>query len=135
MSAILIIEDEHALGTALSFAARRAGHIPTLVASGQAGLDAIKRETFAAIVLDIGLPDMSGLAVLEKLRAQKNATPVLVITAHATLDHAINAQKLGATDYLTKPLDLRHFETALAALITPSVPVEAIAAAPPTISC
>jgi DNA-binding NtrC family response regulator len=132
MPAILIIEDEHALGTALSFAARRAGHIPTLVASGQAGLESLKRETFAAIVLDIGLPDMSGLAVLEKLRAQKNATPVLVITAHATLDHAINAQKLGATDYLTKPLDLRQFETALAALITPSVPVEAIAAAPPT---
>lgn len=118
---ILIIEDEHALGTALSFAVRRAGHLPTLVASGTAGLDAWKRGEFHAVVLDIGLPDMSGLAVLEKLRAKDAALPVLVITAHATLDHAISAQKLGATQYLPKPLDLRQFEQALASLLARGV--------------
>ncbi len=124
---ILIIEDEHALGTALSFVIRRIGHLPTLVASGAAGLEAMKREAFAAIVLDIGLPDMSGLQVLEKLRARKVTLPVLVITAHATLDHAINAQKLGATEYLTKPLDLRQFEQTITALLAKALPPE-----PPT---
>jgi len=129
MPSILIIEDEHALGTALSFAVRRAGHLPTLAASGIGGLDAMKRENFAAVVLDIGLPDMSGLQVLERLRKQQPNLPVLIITAHATLDHAITAQKLGATDYLTKPLDLRQFETTLGALITPLVPAAEVAPA------
>lgn len=118
---ILIIEDEHALGTALSFLVRRMGHLPTLVASGAAGLAAFEKGGFAAVVLDIGLPDMSGLEVLERLRRNGSDVPILVITAHATLDHAIHARKSGATDYLTKPLDLQHFEQTLGAMLSPGV--------------
>jgi DNA-binding NtrC family response regulator len=118
---ILIIEDEHALGTALSFLVRRMGHLPTLVASGAAGLAELDRVRFAAVVLDIGLPDMSGLTVLERIRQDGVSVPVLVITAHATLDHAIHAQKSGATGYLTKPLDLRQFEQTLGAMLAPGV--------------
>jgi DNA-binding NtrC family response regulator len=121
---ILIIEDEHALGTALSFLVRRMGHLPTLAASGTAGLDAIEKTSFAAVVLDIGLPDMSGLEVLERLRQGGNSVPVLVITAHATLDHAIHSQKSGATGYLTKPLDLPQFEQTLGAMLAPGLPVD-----------
>ena len=131
---ILLIEDEHALGTALSFAVRRSGHLPTLVASGAAGLAAMGKEKFAAVVLDIGLPDMSGLAVLEKLRKQDASLPVLMITAHATLEHAITAQKLGATEYLTKPLDLRQFEFALSALLSKGLPLAEVAAPVPSTS-
>jgi DNA-binding NtrC family response regulator len=120
---ILIIEDEHALGTALSFLVRRMGHLPTLAASGAAGLAAFDQADFAAVVLDIGLPDMSGLQVLERLRQGGHAVPVLVITAHATLDHAIHSQKSGATGYLTKPLDLRQFEQTLGALLAPGLPL------------
>ena len=122
-ASILIIEDEHALGAALSLAVRRMGHLPTLVASGGAGLKAVRRERFDALVLDIGLPDMSGLEVLEQLRARGSDLPVLVVTAHATLDHAIASQKLGATDYLMKPLDLRRFENSISALVTRGVVV------------
>ncbi len=125
MSAILIIEDDYALGTALALAVRRTGHLPTLLASGTAGLEAMKRETFAALVLDIGLPDMSGLRVLETVRAKSPALPVLVVTAHATLDHAISAQKLGATEYLAKPLDLKQFDQTLRALVAKTLPVDA----------
>lgn len=119
---ILLIEDEHALGTALSILVRRMGHLPTLVASGAAGLAELERTKFAAVVLDIGLPDISGLKVLERIRRGGPNPPVLVITAHATLDHAIHAQKSGATGYLTKPLDLRHFEQTLGAMLAPVVP-------------
>jgi DNA-binding NtrC family response regulator len=119
---ILIIEDEHALGTALSFLVRRMGHLPTLVASGAGGLAAFEQGVFAAVVLDIGLPDVSGLKVLEILRQAGHTVPVLVITAHATLDHAIHSQKSGATGYVTKPLDLRHFEQTLGALLAPGRP-------------
>ncbi len=120
---ILIIEDEHALGTALSFLVRRMGHLPTLVASGAAGLAALAGDVYAVVVLDIGLPDMSGLKVLEKLRQVGDGVPVLVITAHATLDHAIHAQKSGATAYLTKPLDLRRFEQTLSAMLASGLPL------------
>jgi DNA-binding NtrC family response regulator len=114
---ILIIEDEHALGTALSFLVRRMGHLPTLAATATAGLNAMTGSEFAAVVLDIGLPDMSGLEFLKVIRKSHASLPVLVITAHATLEHAIDSQKSGATAYLTKPLDLRHFEQTLAALL------------------
>jgi DNA-binding NtrC family response regulator len=114
---ILIIEDEHALGSALSIIVRRMGHLPELAATATAGLKMLAEAEIAALVLDIGLPDMSGLEVLRRLRDRGQAPPVLVITAHATLDHAIDAQKSGATAYLTKPLDLRSFELTLAALL------------------
>jgi DNA-binding NtrC family response regulator len=117
MGSILIVEDEHALGTALELATRRAGHQAAKVASGAAALKALTITLPSAVVLDIGLPDMSGLEVLQRLREKHPALPVLVITAHGTLDHAIRAQQLGATDYLTKPLDLRKFDSSLAALL------------------
>jgi DNA-binding NtrC family response regulator len=125
---ILIIEDEYALGTALSFLVRRMGHLPTLVASATAGLAACEQARFAALVLDIGLPDMSGLKVLDALRQRGEAVPVLVITAHATLNHAIHAQKSGATGYLTKPLDLRRFEQTLDAMLATGLPLTETAA-------
>lgn len=120
---ILIIEDEHALGTALSFLVRRMGHLPTLAASAGAGLAAFEADSYAAVVLDIGLPDMSGLKVLEMIRQQSAALPVLVITAHATLDHAIHAQKSGATAYLTKPLDMGCFDQTLGSMLAPEMPL------------
>ena len=114
---ILIIEDEHALGTALAMLVRRMGHLPTLAATATAGAKAMKEADFGALVLDIGLPDMSGLEFLRKLRKSQPNLPVLVITAHATLDHAIDSQKSGATAYLTKPLDPPHFERTLEGLL------------------
>jgi DNA-binding NtrC family response regulator len=131
MAAILIVEDEHALGSALALAVRRLGHLPSLAASGAAALEMTAGTHFEAIVLDIGLPDMSGLEVLNQLRNAGSKVPVLVITAHATLDHAIASQKLGVADYLVKPLDLRRFEQSISALVTQSVviaePVESAA--------
>lgn len=114
---ILIVEDEHAIGIALATAARRIGLLPELAPTARAALQAAQTTRFDAIILDIGLPDLSGLDVLTRLRAQDPRLPILIITAHATLDHAITAQKSGATLYLTKPLDLRQLETALQSLL------------------
>ncbi len=127
---ILIVEDEHALGAALSAAVRRTGHLPTLAASGAAAGEALRRGRWDAVILDIGLPDMSGLEVLARLRERDTGLPVLVITAHATLDHAIHAQKGGATLYLTKPLDLAQLEAALQSLLKSDGGVAAAASAP-----
>lgn len=114
---ILIVEDEHAIGAALATAVRRIGLIPELAATARGALQAAQSGAWDAIILDIGLPDLSGLEVLSRLRARDPHLPILVITAHATLDHAITAQKSGATLYLTKPLDLRQLESALRSLL------------------
>lgn len=121
MAAILIIEDEHALGNALALAVRRLGHLPSLAASGGAALKLLGERNFEAIVLDIGLPDVSGLIILEKIRATGSKIPVLIISAHATLDHTITSRKLGIADYLIKPLDLQRFEEVISTLVTKSV--------------
>ncbi len=124
MNPILIIEDEHALAAALAAVCRRLGHEAVLCYSGQRGLEEIGRQEFALAVLDIGLPDMSGLAVLEQLRARTPDLPALIVTAHANLDNAVAAKKLGAAAYLVKPLDLHEVQETLRQLLStaPSAP-------------
>lgn len=116
---VLIIEDEQALAAALSLVARRLGAEPTVAASGQSGIQKLANRSFDLIVLDIGLPDMNGLEVLRRLRSTSEAAPVpvLVITAHGTLDNALDARRLGAADYFLKPLDLAEFQQALCAYL------------------
>jgi DNA-binding NtrC family response regulator len=106
---ILIIEDEHALASALGAVARRMGRASILCATGARGLEEAAG-AFSLVVLDIGLPDMSGLAVLERLRERHPALPVIIITAHGNLENAMAAKKLGAAAYLVKPLDLPEVE-------------------------
>jgi DNA-binding NtrC family response regulator len=121
---ILIIEDEHALGSALSLLVTRMGHRPELVASAAAGREALKCGDFHAAVIDIGLPDESGLKVLKSLRGSGSTMPVLVITAHATLQHALDSQKQGATAYMNKPLNcLRDVFTGIARAASGDFPV------------
>jgi DNA-binding NtrC family response regulator len=114
---VLLIEDEAALSAALETALRRIGCAVESVATGRAGLERWEMQPFSLIVLDIGLPDQSGLNVLETIRQQDERTPVLVITAHGHLDNAIAARNLGATEYLVKPLDLRHFQETIRILL------------------
>lgn len=121
MAEILIVEDEHALGGALAMAVMRLGHKSTLVASGAAALQAFEKKSFDAMILDIGLPDINGLSVLEKIRNAGNKTPVVILTAHGTLDHTITAQKLGITDFLMKPVDLARFETVIESLVASNI--------------
>jgi len=116
---ILIIEDEYALAAALSTVVRRLGAEAVVAASGQSGLEKAEGQTFAVILLDIGLPDMSGLKVLSALKAMSQMAPVLIITAHGTLDNALEARRLGAHDYFLKPLNLPEMQSCLRFLIQP----------------
>ncbi len=119
MKPILIIEDEHALASALAAVCKRLGREARPCYSAKRGLDAAARAEFDLGIIDIGLPDMSGLEVLKKLRTLCPGLPVVIITAHGSLDNAVAARKLGATAYLVKPLDLHEVQetlrTALAA--------------------
>ncbi len=123
---ILIIEDEHALASALAAVARRMGRASILCATGARGLEEAGGGSFALAVLDIGLPDMSGLAVLERLRAIHPGLPVIIITAHGNLENAMAARQLGAAAYMVKPLDLPEVERTFAEVLTAAASLPAV---------
>jgi DNA-binding NtrC family response regulator len=110
MSEILIIEDEAALAGALAAVCRRIGFATRVCANAKAGIAAMAAHSAGLFIVDIGLPDMSGLEVLKHARAHHASTPAIVITAHGNLDNAVAARQLGAAAYLVKPLDLRDVE-------------------------
>ena len=127
---ILIIEDEPALATALATACRRLGHEVETCASGRAGLE--KLPTSQLVILDIGLPDISGLTVLEKARAKAPSVPVIIITAHGNLENAVAARKLGAAAYLVKPLDLREVQQTISQVLASTAAAPAAPKTAPT---
>jgi DNA-binding NtrC family response regulator len=129
MKPILIIEDEQALASAVARVAQRLGRDSRLCSSGKRGLKALAREEFALAIVDIGLPDMSGLEVLAQIKDSAPRMPVVVITAHGTLDNAVTARKRGAAAYLVKPLDLAEVQETLRHALS-AVPGEARALAP-----
>lgn len=115
---ILIVEDEHALAAALATVTRRNGMNPLVVPSGARAITAIRTKLPGMIILDIGLPDMSGLQVLRECFGEDGSIPlpVVIITAHGNLENAIAARRMGVDEYLTKPLNLKEFERALETL-------------------
>jgi DNA-binding NtrC family response regulator len=117
--AILIIEDEAALAQALRAACEQMGHRAKTTASARAGLELAQQSpaSLRLIVLDIGLPDRSGLDLLPELRQLLPDVPVLIITAHGNLQNAVAARQQGAAEYLVKPLDLSAFEQAVNGLL------------------
>lgn len=117
MPSILIIEDEAALASALALLMKRLGHEPVTAASAALGLEKLSKSKPALVILDIGLPDMSGLEALARIRKHDAVLPVLIITAHGNLQNAVEAKKRGASGYLVKPLDLRELEGTLRALL------------------
>lgn len=129
---VLIIEDEYALAAALSTVVRRLGAEPVVAASGQSGIDKAQRQSFELVLLDIGLPDVSGLRVLEQLRAMPVPPTVLIITAHGTLENALEARRLGAHDYFLKPLNLGEMQTCLRGLMPSTISENAASAVPTT---
>src|SRR5258708_30074900 len=121
MNPILIIEDEHAVASALGAICKRLGHDARLCSSGQSGLEELARgDDFALAILDIGLPDMSGLEVLKQIRQRAPGLSSLIITAHGNLDNAVAAKKLGAAGYLVKPLDLPEVQETVRQLASPA---------------
>ena len=116
MNPILIIEDEHALAAALGAVCRRLGHETRLCYSGKRGLEEAAAEEFALAVLDIGLPDMSGLHVARRLRDSGSAVTILMLTARDTVGDRVTGLDAGADDYLVKPFAFEELSARLRAL-------------------
>ncbi len=114
---ILLVEDDGLLGDGIQAGLRQTGFTVEWVRDGLAAEAALAVEPFAAIVLDLGLPGLSGIEVLRRLRAARNRTPVLILTAQDAVDDRIRGLDAGADDYAVKPFDLGELAARLRALI------------------
>lgn len=103
---VLLVEDDRALATGLRQALAREGYVVNWVHSGQAALATLASQTPDLVVLDLGLPDMDGISVLNRLRARHPRLPVLILTARAALKDRVLGLDHGADDYLPKPFEL-----------------------------
>ncbi|MEX1200449.1 MAG: sigma-54 dependent transcriptional regulator [Methylophaga sp.] len=106
---ILLIEDEKLFAKSVLRRLQSAGHEGQIAASRAEGEALLKDTEFDLLLLDVRLPDGSGLDLLEQLRAPQSAwqsLPVIVMTAYGEIEDAVSAMKLGANDYLKKPVDL-----------------------------
>lgn len=111
---VLVVDDEYlSRWTARQLLARR-GHEVEEAASGEAALEKLERWNPDVILLDVGLPGMGGIAFLHEVGRWRPAIPIILMTAHATVQTAVAAIRAGAVDYLTKPLNLDEMESALA---------------------
>ena len=114
---LLLVEDDKALGEGLRLGLRQEGYTVDWLEDGASALHAMLSEDFDLLVLDLGLPRMSGLQVLRELRRSGSALPVLILTARDATEDRIAGLDAGADDYLVKPFDLDELKARLRALL------------------
>jgi two-component system copper resistance phosphate regulon response regulator CusR len=100
---ILLIEDEKRIAAFVAKGLEDSGYTVDLAATGQAGIAALSDCTHDLVILDLMLPDMDGLTILEKIRLRNPTQPVLVLSARGSLEDRVAGLDLGADDYLVKP--------------------------------
>ncbi len=114
---ILLVEDDKILADALTRALTQAAYAVDAVATGELADAALAVQAYDLAILDIGLPGLTGLEVLQRLRARRSVMPVLMLTAFDTLHDRVKGLDLGADDYLAKPFDLPELEARVRALL------------------
>ncbi len=103
---VLVIDDEESMRRVLAKALQKEGYAVAALPSAEEALQRLEQERFPLLIVDIRMPGMSGLEMLKTLRERGSHSQVIVMTAEATMDNAIQAMKWGAFDYLTKPFDI-----------------------------
>jgi two-component system response regulator MprA len=114
---ILIVEDDRSMRDVLRFALSAGGFNVALAENAQHGLSQLAAAPPDAVVLDVGLPDMDGLALCRRLRRAGNGVPVLMVSARAGIEHRIHGLEAGADDYLAKPFAVGELRARLRALL------------------
>src|ERR1700687_705314 len=110
---VLFVDDEKSLQEFMRSELPRLGHEVTVCPDGRAALKTLEKSTFDAAILDLRMPGMTGIEVLEFLKKVSPDTEAVAMTGHASMETAIEAVRLGAFDYITKPCKLAEIEAVL----------------------
>ena len=113
---ILLAEDDDVLADGLTRSLRQAGYATDCVNNGMEADSALSTQDFDLLILDLGLPRLSGLEVLRRLRARNSRLPVLILTAADSVEQRVRGLDLGADDYMAKPFALSELEARVRAL-------------------
>ena len=120
MAKILVIDDEPGIRDLLDTLLRRKGYDVVLAENGQKGLDLFRRERPDVIVLDLKMPGMDGLTVLQQVRSLDPKKPVIILTGAGTTEMEQKVRALGATEYVEKEFSLHRLGDSLKRLLTNS---------------
>jgi len=110
---LLIVDDERSLRFSIGEWARDEGYTPLEAANGREAIEAVRDSGVDAVVLDLKLGDEDGLKVLQNIREADPSIPVIMLTGHGRVEHAVRAIKIGAYDFMLKPPDLEHLGVVL----------------------
>lgn len=113
---ILLVEDDEPLGQGILTGLRHYGYVVDWLKDGLSALRFLRAGNFDIVVLDLNLPKLPGLSVLQEMRASGIKTPVLILTARDSIEDRVKGLDLGADDYLTKPFDLDELSARIRAL-------------------
>lgn len=114
---LLLIEDDSMIAEELITALRKAGYAIDAVNDVETGKLSLANEKYDLVLLDLGLPDGSGLDVLKELRGRRDPIPVLILTARDTLRDVVHGLDLGADDYMIKPFAVEELEARIRVLL------------------
>lgn len=114
---LLLVEDDELLGDAVKTGLTQFGYIVDWLRDGAEARAAVKSESFELIILDLGLPKLSGMGFLQAIRNNNNTTPVIILTARESIEDRIKGLDSGADDYIIKPFDLNELSARVRALV------------------
>ena len=114
---LLLVEDDELLGDAVKTGLTQFGYLVDWLKDGETARSVIKTESFELIILDLSLPKLSGMQLLQSIRQDQNKTPVIILTARESVQDRIKGLDSGADDYITKPFDLNELGARIRALV------------------
>ena len=106
-ASVLLVDDEKQFLDALSQRLETRGLKVNAVTSGEAAIEQAKEKNFDAIVLDLAMPGIDGIETLKRIKKDRPDLEIIILTGHATVKSGVEAMKLGAEDFLEKPVDLK----------------------------
>ena len=124
MNRILIAEDDRRISSFLAKGLRSHGFSPTVVGTGRDAFDLVSGGDFDLLVLDVGLPDIDGFEVLNRLRRAKSRTPVIILTARDSVSDTVAGLEGGADDYMAKPFRFEELVARIRARLRTDVAAE-----------
>lgn len=114
---ILVVDDEPHMRRVLEIMLRQAGHKVFSAADGVEALDILHANPIDLVITDMRMPRMDGIQLLGQMRAEDNLTPLIMVTAHGSIESAVEAMKHGASDYILRPFDIDTLELAISRVL------------------